>query len=118
MNVGVNESGLTGSISLTPTPLRLAYRHHSIQSAPVRSDLTCDVERNGMRLPSFAFPTATIFGAGALSELPKHLQRLSISRPLVVTDRGLLNTSGFRALRATLGETLEGQQWFLFADVH
>src|ERR1041385_6481961 len=89
-----------------------------LQSAPVRSGLTCDLERNGMSLTSFAFPTATIFGAGALSELPKHLQRLGISRPLVVTDRGLLNTSGFRALRATLGETLEGQQWFLFADVH
>src|SRR5256714_5466112 len=71
-----------------------------------------------MSLTSFSFPTATIFGAGALSELPRHLQRLGVSRPLVVTDRGLLNTSGFRVLRSTLGERQEGRDWFLFSEVH
>ena len=71
-----------------------------------------------MSLTSFAFPTATIFGAGSLSELPRHLQRLGISRPLIVTDPGLVNTLAFRALRSTLNEAREGRDWFVYSDVH
>jgi len=73
---------------------------------------------HGMSLSSFSFPTPTLFGAGALAELPRRLASLGLSRPLVVTDRGLLSTAAFRTLRGTLGEAREGKQWFLYSDVH
>jgi alcohol dehydrogenase class IV len=40
----------------------------------------------------FAFPTRTIFGAGALIQLPAELERLRIARPLLVTDRGVVQS--------------------------
>ena len=39
------------------------------------------------------FPTETRFGAGRIAELPDVLALLGISRPLIVTDRGLTATS-------------------------
>src|SRR5437763_7913510 len=66
----------------------------------------------------FSFPTPTLFGAGALAELPQRLPRLGLHRPLVVTDPGLLNSSAFGALAKVLGETQRDQKWFLYADVH
>jgi alcohol dehydrogenase class IV len=38
------------------------------------------------------FPTETHFGAGRVAELPAVLETLAISRPLIVTDRGLPST--------------------------
>jgi 4-hydroxybutyrate dehydrogenase len=69
-----------------------------------------------MALTSFAFPTATLFGAGALRELPRHLNRLGIQRPLVVTDAGLARTPAYEALAETLRKT--GQPWALYSGVH
>jgi alcohol dehydrogenase class IV len=66
----------------------------------------------------FSFPTPTLFGAGALGELPQRLQRLGLHRPLVVTDPGLLNTCAFGALARVLGETQRDQQWFVYSGVH
>src|SRR5579862_6306690 len=66
----------------------------------------------------FSFPTPTLFGAGALAELPQRLPRLGLHRPLVVTDPGLLNTSAFGALARVLGETQRDQQWFVYSGVH
>ncbi|MBI2929349.1 MAG: iron-containing alcohol dehydrogenase [Verrucomicrobia bacterium] len=71
-----------------------------------------------MSLTAFSFPTRTLFGAGALKELPAHLAKLGIRRPLVVTDPGLLNTEAFRALASTLGASEQGKGWFLYAGVH
>ena len=51
----------------------------------------------------FSFPTPTLFGAGCISELPARLGRLRISRPLVVTDAGLLPTPSFQRLQSVLG---------------
>ncbi len=48
-----------------------------------------------MSLTSFSFPTRTLYGAGSLRELPAHLARLGIHRPLVVTDPGLAKTDAF-----------------------
>ena len=45
-------------------------------------------------------------------------RRLGISRPLIVTDPGLVNTLAFRALRSTLNEAREGRDWFVYSDVH
>lgn len=66
----------------------------------------------------FSFPTPTVFGAGALAELPERLRRLRVERPLVVTDPGLLPTSSFSLLSQALGETGRDQSWFVYSGVH
>jgi 4-hydroxybutyrate dehydrogenase len=71
-----------------------------------------------MSVVTFAFPTPTLFGPGALSELPKRAKALGIRRPLVVTDPGLLGSAAFRALAKTLGEAAQGKDWFLYSGVH
>ena len=46
---------------------------------------------NGARMPAiFTFPNRIVFGEGSRSTLAGELQRLGGSRPLVVTDRGLV----------------------------
>jgi len=71
-----------------------------------------------MNLTSFSFPTRTLFGIGALKELPANLSNLHMRRPLVVTDPGLVNTDAFRSVAATLGANSEGKTWFLYSGVH
>jgi 4-hydroxybutyrate dehydrogenase len=71
-----------------------------------------------MSLTSFSFPTLTLFGPGALTELPARLARLGIQRPLVVTDAGLVGTDAFQQLESTLGATERGNRWFLYSGVH
>ncbi len=48
-----------------------------------------------MGLSSFSFPTAILFGPGAIEELPKELARRGVHRPLLVTDAGLAATPLF-----------------------
>lgn len=67
---------------------------------------------------AFSFPTTTLYGAGALGELPARLNQLQVRRPLVVTDPGLLSTKVFQALQALLGRDRQNQSWFLYSDVH
>ncbi|MCL4179778.1 MAG: iron-containing alcohol dehydrogenase [Verrucomicrobia bacterium] len=71
-----------------------------------------------MALTSFSFPTPTLFGAGAVRELPGHLARLGIKRPLVVTDAGLAGTAAFQVLAEALGVSRPGQSWALYSGVH
>src|SRR5437762_216722 len=71
-----------------------------------------------MSLSTFSFPTTTLFGAGALAELPERCRQLGIRRPLVVTDAGLLNTEAFAALTATLNASKQGCEWFVYSGVH
>jgi len=71
-----------------------------------------------MTLASFAFPTPTLFGPGAVSELPARAQQLGIQRPLIVTDVGLIATSAFQTLEKTLGEAGRNSSWFVYAGVH
>lgn len=71
-----------------------------------------------MALITFSFPTQTLFGAGAVKELPAHLARLNIRRPLVVTDAGVLGTGAFGALKTVLGPPDQGGAWFIYAGVH
>jgi alcohol dehydrogenase class IV len=66
----------------------------------------------------FSFPTPTLFGAGALRELPDRLGKLGLERPLVVTDSGLLQTAAFKALGAVLGEGHRDKDWFVYSGVH
>src|SRR5436305_5029986 len=69
-------------------------------------------------LASFSFPTATLFGPGAISELPARLLQMGSRKPLVVTDPGLHQRRSFQALASTLGSKQLGQSWELFHDVH
>ena len=57
-----------------------------------------------MEIATFSFPTLIRFGVGAMnaSELAAQFAHLKITRPLLVTDRGLLVTSAFQKTRETL----------------
>lgn len=71
-----------------------------------------------MTLSTFSFPTTTIFGPGAINELPQRLKNLGLNRPLVVTDPGLLHTDAFATLEKTLGKDRRNRDWFIFSTVH
>src|SRR5277367_2176960 len=62
---------------------------------------------------SFSFPTNIRFGAGCLQELPRQLAALGVSRPLIVTDAGLVATDAFKSL-----EKVSGKKWAVFSGVH
>ena len=51
---------------------------------------------------SFAFPTTILFGAGRIAELRDRLTGLGASRPLIVTDSGLVETDTFKSVRAVV----------------
>ncbi|MDX2035665.1 MAG: iron-containing alcohol dehydrogenase [Isosphaeraceae bacterium] len=63
-------------------------------------------------ISTFTFPNRVLFGEGARSSIPAELARLGISRPLVVTDRGLLTSGTLDALLRDLGSDVA-----VFADV-
>ncbi len=71
-----------------------------------------------MKFATFSFPTNTLFGAGAIAELPARLTALQIRRPLVVTDPGLLATEAFALLQRALGPAGQNENWFLYHGVH
>src|SRR5260370_41441703 len=53
-----------------------------------------------MSLSNFSFPTAILFGPGAIAKLPEEMAKRSMARPLLVTDRGLVNTPVFARIRS------------------
>jgi 4-hydroxybutyrate dehydrogenase len=61
---------------------------------------------------SFSFPTTVLFGPGTIGELPRRLAALGASKPLVVTDQGLVGTAAFRTI-----ESLSGGRWPVFSGV-
>lgn len=71
-----------------------------------------------MNLTTFSFPTPTLYGTGAIAELPSRCQRLSIRRPLVVTDAGVASTAAFQTLADSLGAAAKGRDWFGYSGVH
>src|SRR5687768_11517288 len=54
---------------------------------------------------TFSFPTAIVFGAGAAAQLWDRFAACAgeVKRPLLVTDRGLLETPAFETVRGALG---------------
>jgi alcohol dehydrogenase class IV len=52
---------------------------------------------------TFAFPTTVLFGAGRIAEWRDRMTRLGASRPLVVTDSGLIDTDTFKSVLAAAG---------------
>ena len=71
-----------------------------------------------MSITAFSFPTRTLFGVGALAELPAVLTRLGVYRPLIVTDPGLLKTAAYQQLIQVLGASNENLNWFVYSGVH
>ena len=51
----------------------------------------------------FSFPTTIVFGAGTASQLWDQFAARGATRPLLVTDRGLLETAAFETVRNALG---------------
>src|SRR4051812_1526405 len=49
------------------------------------------------------FPTRIVFGEGSRSELPRELARLGITRPLVVTDPGIIAAGIAGEIAAVVG---------------
>ncbi|TSC32131.1 iron-containing alcohol dehydrogenase [Corallococcus sp. Z5C101001] len=56
------------------------------------------------RVTEMAWPTRIVFGAGALQRLPAHAARLSMKRPLLVTDAGVVKAG----LAARVTDVLRG----------
>jgi 4-hydroxybutyrate dehydrogenase len=53
-------------------------------------------------ITEMSFPTRIVFGKGALQEVPNHLARLGVKRPLIVTDKGLADTGLLTRLTTVL----------------
>jgi alcohol dehydrogenase class IV len=53
-------------------------------------------------ISEFSFPTRIVFGKGSVHEVPNHLARLGVKRPLVVTDQGIAHSGLLARLRAPL----------------
>jgi alcohol dehydrogenase class IV len=52
-----------------------------------------------MRLATFSFPTKVLYGSGAIEQLAAELVSRKMSKPLLVTDGGLVNTPVVERLR-------------------
>jgi 4-hydroxybutyrate dehydrogenase len=76
--------------------------------APARPAAPDEASSSGARpsldAPSFTFPNRIYFGAGTRRLLAGELARLSISRPLVVTDPGLIATGLLAEVVGPLGK--------------
>jgi 4-hydroxybutyrate dehydrogenase len=55
-----------------------------------------------MGISQFSFPNTIKFGAGAIDNLPEFIQAAGFSKPLVVTDPGMLNTDVFPRVEGVL----------------
>jgi len=71
-----------------------------------------------MMITRFSFPTPTLFGAGAVSDLQVRSQQIGIQRPLLVTDAGLLGTGAFGFVARALGAAAKDRDWFVYSGVH
>src|SRR5512144_1863261 len=54
-------------------------------------------------ITEMSFPTRIVFGEGAIREVPNHLARLGVKRPLVVADPGVATAGLLGRLAAVLG---------------
>jgi len=56
------------------------------------------------RITTLSWPTRIVLGAGALQRLPEEVRRLGLSRPLLVTDLGVMKAGLADRVMAVLGE--------------
>ena len=71
-----------------------------------------------MALASFSFPTRTLFGPGAMVELPQLLAQLGVHKPLIVTDPGVAKTDAFQQLAKALGSKWCDHDRVVYSGVH
>lgn len=64
----------------------------------------------------YNFPATIRFGAGAIKELPAHLQALGLSKPLLVTDPVVAELDFFRQLKRDL--TAQSFSVEVFSNIH
>lgn len=67
---------------------------------------------------SFSFPTPIQYGPGILTELGSVLDRLNISKPLVICDRFLPETDAFARFRQAIDKASGIDSFEVFKDVH
>src|SRR5215831_8884651 len=58
----------------------------------------------GPRITVLSWPTRVVLGAGAIQRLPDEVQRLGLTRPLLVTDVGVVKAGLADRVMAVLGE--------------
>ena len=63
--------------------------------------------KNFMSTFSFELPTGIVFGPGCIKELANELQKLGVSRPLIVTDSGIVKVGILDKVLAFLPKTVE-----------
>ena len=63
--------------------------------------------KNFMSTFSFELPTGIVFGPGCIKELANELQKLGVSRPLIVTDSGIVKAGILDKVTAFLPKTVE-----------
>jgi len=68
-------------------------------------------------IAQFRFPTDIRFGAGARLVLSDFAAKYGVTRPLLVTDSGLLRTQAFRLMMAEMDKVWP-ETYVQFADVH
>ena len=68
-----------------------------------------------MQSAIWSFPTTIDFGIGKISQLPVHCQELGISRPLLVTDKGLGSSDQISGIQGIIQKTTIRSS--LFCDV-
>jgi 4-hydroxybutyrate dehydrogenase len=64
----------------------------------------------------FSFPTAILFGSGAIRRLPDCLRDTQVKKPLLVTDPGVHATPVFRSVAGILEDA--GVPYAMFCGVH
>jgi len=68
------------------------------------------------KIVQFSFPTTVCFGPGALKQLHQGLGELNVTRPLIVTDAGLVQTDIIDRVTKRLAK--KSIPYALFADIH
>lgn len=67
-------------------------------------------------ISTFSFPTTVNYGANAIKGLPGCLKELGISKPLLVTDNGLIETDAFKSVQQVLNG--DGVSFIIFSDIN
>ena len=64
----------------------------------------------------FSFPTTVCFGPAAIKDLAENLKEIGISKPLLVTDNGLIKTDAFKSVEKVLKDN--GVSYVIFSDIN
>lgn len=68
------------------------------------------------RISKFSFPTDIYFGAGAIDNLPEYIRDTGMTKPLLVTDAGMLGTAVFPKVTGILEAA--GIEYAVFSETN